>query len=109
MARTFKTLSLSLPPGIVEELASWGKLTGRSAARVAAEIVKREIAKLPTKEETRHRSWCCQAHVIPVQGALVIPEKHDLNRTWVPVIAFLCGMCRKQLHGREYEGWIADA
>ena len=108
MARTYKTLSLSLPPGVVEELDAIGKTTDRTGARVAAEIVLREIAKLPPTEEICRRSWCCQAHVIPVKGPLVIPEKHDVNRTWVPVVAFLCGACRKQLHGCEYEGWIAD-
>ena len=62
MARTAKTLSLSLPPGVVEELAKIGKPTGRTGARVAAEIVLREIAKIPKpKEETRRLSWCCQA------------------------------------------------
>lgn len=50
MARTYKTLSLSLPPGVVEELAMLGKPTGRVAARVATEIVLREIAKQPASE-----------------------------------------------------------
>ena len=109
MARTFKTLSLSLPPGVVEELTMLGKPTARVAARVAAEIVLREIAKTPApKEETRRRSWCCHARVVPVQGQLVMPEI-DGDRRWVPVIALLCSSCKKQLHGREYEGWIADA
>lgn len=109
MARTYKTLSLSLPPGVFKELAAIGKKTDRTGARVAAEIVLREIAKQPPKKKTHPRSWCCQAHVIPVQSPLVIPERHDMNRTWVTVVVFLCGMCRKQMHGREYEGWITDA
>jgi hypothetical protein len=110
MTRTFKTLSLSLPPGIVEELAMLGKATGRVAARVAAEIVLREIAKAPApREETRRTSWCCTARVVPIQGALVMPESALGDRRWVPVIALLCAACKKQMHGREYEGWIADA
>lgn len=110
MARTYKTISLSLPPGIVEELCMIGKPTGRTGARVAAEIVLREIASTPkAKEETRHKSWCCSARVMPIQGPLVIIEKEDVNREWVPVVVLLCSACRKQMHGREYEGWIADA
>lgn len=110
MARTFKTLSLSLPPGVVEELAAIGKTTGRVAARVAAEIVLHEIAKAPAPEETRRRSWCCHGRVVLIQGPLVIldEEKAYPDRRWVPVIALLCGTCGKQLHGREYEGWIGD-
>jgi hypothetical protein len=110
VARTYKTLSLSLPPGIVEELVAIGKPTGRTGARVAAEIVLREIAKLPDpKEETRRTSWCCTARVIPVHGPFVSPETPLGDRLWVPVIVLLCGACKKQMHGREYEGWIADA
>lgn len=119
MARTYKTLSLSLPPGVFEELAAIGKTTGRTGARVAAEIVLREIATTPktkkkakekTKEKTCHKSWCCGARVVPIQGPLVIiDKKYDMSRAWVPVIALLCASCKKQMHGREYEGWIADA
>lgn len=111
MARTYKTLSLSLPPDIVGQLSALGKPTGRTGARVAAEIVLREIARAPAlKEETRNKSWCCMARVVPIQGPLVIIDKeHDASREWVPVIALLCESCKKQLHGREYEGWIADA
>lgn len=86
-----------------------GKSTGRVAARVATEIVLREIAKLPTKEETRRKSWCCQASVTPIQGPLVLPETLTGDRRWVPVIVLLCSACEKQMHGREYEGWIGDA
>ena len=110
VARTYRTLLLSLPPGVVEELAMLGKPTGRVAARVATEMVLREIAQMPApKEETRRRSWCCQAIVTPIQGPLVLPETHIGDRHWVPVIALLCSACKKQMHGREYEGWIADA
>lgn len=87
-----------------------GKSTGRVAARVATEIVLREVAKMSApKEETRRRSWCCQAIVTPIQGALVLPETPTGERRWVPVVALLCSACLKQMHGREYEGWIADA
>lgn len=110
MARTYKTLALSLPPGVVEELSAIGKHTGRVAARVAAEIVLRDIAKLhDPREETRRKSWCCQAIVTPIQGPFVLPETPIGERRWVPVIALLCSACQKQMHGREYEGWIADA
>ena len=109
MARTYKTISLSLPPGVVEELTMLGKPTGKTGARVAAEIVLREIARTPQpKDVTRRKSWCCQARVVPIQGPLVIIEKDDVNRRWVPAIALLCEACDKQMHGREYEGWIAD-
>jgi len=107
MARTFRTLSLSLPPAVVEELVAIGKPSGRTGARVAAEIVLRAVAETPGKEETRYRkSWCCSSGVVPVQGQLVMPEKPDGKRCWMPVIALLCAACGKQLHGREYEGWI---
>jgi hypothetical protein len=87
-----------------------GKSTDRVAARVATEIVLREIAKLPApKEETRRRSWCCHARVIPVQGQLVMPETFDVKHRWMMVIVLLCDTCGKQLHGREYEGWLGDA
>ena len=109
MARTFKTLSLSLPPGVVEKLAAVGQPTRRTAARVAAEIVLREIAKAPApKGESRQKAWCCMASVVPVQGLFVMPETSEGERRWVPVIVLLCP-CGKQMHGREYEGWIADA
>lgn len=112
VARTYKTLSLSMPPGVVEELAAIGKTSGRTAARVAAEVVLREIARLPEPKEvrgSRNMSWCCMARVTPVQGALVLPETPSGDRRWAPVIALLCESCGKQMHGREYEGWIADA
>ncbi len=104
MARTYKTLSLSLPPGVVEELAMVGKPTNRVAARVAADIVLREVATSATKPKgTRQRSWCCHARVIPVAGQLVLPD-----RRWMPAVVLLCASCTRQLHGREYEGWVDD-
>ena len=110
MARTYRTLSLSLPPGVVEELAAVGKRTARTAARVAAEVVLREISKIPApKEETRHASWCCHAPIIPLRGQLVLPETTLGERRWVPAVVLLCDSCGKQMHGREYEGWIVDA
>lgn len=107
MARTFRTLSLSLPPGVVEELAAIGKTTGRTGARVAAEIVLRAIARIPEpKDETRRVTWCCQAPVVTAQGQLVLLESIFGERRWIPVVALLCSTCGKQMHGREYEGWI---
>jgi predicted DNA-binding protein len=41
MARTYKTVSLSLPPGVAKALTKIGRHTGRTGARVAAEIVLR--------------------------------------------------------------------
>jgi hypothetical protein len=109
VSRVARTLSLSLPPGVAEELAAIGRHTGRTGARVAAEIVLREIARTHApKEETRRKSWCCQSRVVPVQGHFVMPETGEGERRWVPVIVLLC-TCGKQMHGREYEGWIADA
>ncbi len=89
MARTYKTLSLSLPPNIVEQFVAIGKSTGRTGARVAAEIVLRAIARIP-------------------EPKLVLPESIFGERRWIPAIALLCSTCGKQMHGREYEGWIAD-
>ena len=110
MARTYRTLSLSLPPGVFAMLHSIGKKTGRTGARVAAEVVLRAVSKIPaSKEETRHVSWCCQASVIPLRGQLVMPESALGERRWVPAVVLLCDACGKQMHGREYEGWIADA
>jgi hypothetical protein len=44
MPRTYKTLSISLPPGVVQELHAIGQPSNRTGARVAAEIVLREVA-----------------------------------------------------------------
>ena len=110
MPRIAKTLSLSLSPGVAEELAAIGKRTDRTAARVAAEIVLREVAGYPKKKEgARSKSWCCSARVVPIKGPLVIIDsKLGMKREWVPVIVLLCEACKKQMHGREYEGWIAE-
>ena len=43
VARTYKTLSLSLPPGVVHELTKLGQSSKRTGARVAAEIVLRAV------------------------------------------------------------------
>lgn len=43
VARTYKTLSLSLPPGVVQELTVIGQRVKCTGARVAAEIVLREV------------------------------------------------------------------
>lgn len=110
MARTYKTLSLSLPPEVVVELEAIGKSTARTAARVAAEIVLRKVAEhASSSAKKRRRSWCCHGAVLPIRAQIVLPEKLDMGRTWVPAIIFLCGLCRKQLHEyNEYEGWITD-
>lgn len=110
MPRVARTLSLSLHPDVVEKLDAVGRATGRTAARVAAEIVLQDVSRRSApRGETRRKSWCCQARVVPTQGQLVLPETRDGDRRWVPVVALLCVACGKQLHGREYEGWIVDA
>lgn len=111
MARTYRTLSLSLPPAVFKTIGAIGKKTGRTGARVATEIVLREIAALPgpKKPETRRTSWCCQASVFPMQGPLICPETENGERHWVPAIVLLCDACGKQMLGREYEGWLGDA
>ena len=112
MARTYRTLSLSLPPDVVATLTTLGAPTGRVAARVAAEIVLREVLRPPVPVNAsagRSSSWCCAARVVPVQGPLVMPETPESERRWMPVIVLLCVVCHKQMHGREYEGWIGDA
>lgn len=109
MARTYKTLSLSLPPGTVEELAAIGKTTGRVAARVAVEIVRRELSRLSVpRSETRRPSWCCAAAVSATQGSFILPESPQGTRRWMPALLLLCTSCGKQQHGREYEGWIDE-
>lgn len=45
VARTYKTLSLSLPPGVVHELTVMGQTSKCTGARVAAKIVQWEIEK----------------------------------------------------------------
>ena len=45
MARTYRTLSLSLPPEVVAQLEKTGKEQGKTAARVAAEMVLYEVWK----------------------------------------------------------------
>ena len=90
--------------------AAIGRRTGRTGARVATEIVLRAISKIPEpKNETQRSSWCCQAHIVPARGLLVLPESPFGERRWIPAVALLCSTCGKQMHGREYEGWIADA
>ncbi len=54
MARTYQTLSLSLPPEIVTQLEKRGKKGKKTAARVAAEIVIREVNTSDVR--TAHRS-----------------------------------------------------
>jgi hypothetical protein len=116
VARTYRTLSLSLPPGVFEDLAAIGRKTGRTGARVATEVVLRAIAdaavdpSIPSPGLRRRRtSWCCQARVVPFRGQLVLPQINDGGGRWVPAIALLCDACGRQMHGSEYEGWIADA
>jgi hypothetical protein len=111
VARTYKTLSLSLPPAVVDELVRLGQPTGRTAARFAAEIVLHEVA---ARSETRKgmycKSWCCDAALTLIQGPLVILNKgHDTSRAWISVVVLLCETCKRQMHGREYEGWVVDA
>jgi hypothetical protein len=55
VARTYRTLSLSLHPKVVAELDRRGKRTNITAARMAAEIVLREIAKDNVDCEYRRR------------------------------------------------------
>lgn len=58
MTRTAKTLSLSLPPAVVEQLEARGKATRRTAARVAAEIVKSAVA---TSSQGLSTTLVCEA------------------------------------------------
>lgn len=44
VARTFRTLSLSLPPEAVQRLETRGRDTGKTAARVAAEVVLQDLS-----------------------------------------------------------------
>src|SRR5262249_1821450 len=102
-------ISLSVPPGVYDELAAIGKTTARTGARVATEIVLRELSRTPapSRHDTRRASWCCQAVVKAVTGSFMLPEV-DGDRSWISVVVLLCAACGKQMHGREYEGWIAD-
>jgi hypothetical protein len=91
MPRTFKTLSLSLPPGVVEELAAMGRLTNQVPARVAAEIVLREIARTPPRHGNTKQSRCCRADVEEIEGQFVMPA----NR-WMAATLRLCSSCKRQ-------------
>lgn len=107
MARTAKTLSLSLHPSAVAKLDAIGKATNRTAARVAAELVLADCARGPALRKERHQpSWCCQAVVIAARGQLVLPETEAGDRRWIEVVVLLCEACGRQMHAREYEGWI---
>src|SRR5688572_26229592 len=44
MARTYRTVSLSLPPEAVARLEARAKTEGKTAARVAAEVVLRDVS-----------------------------------------------------------------
>jgi hypothetical protein len=109
LPRTYKTLSLSLPPDVADQLATIGKATGRAACRVAADQVKAWAHGLSINRQPRRQlSWCCQAPVKAVQGVLVVPETAPkYEQKWVPVIVALCP-CGKQMHGEEYEGLLTD-
>ena len=110
MARTFRTLSLSLPPAAVDKLATIGARSSRTGARVAVDIVLNELARVPTpKAPGRQLSWCCQAQVVPVRGTFVLPETEAGDRYWVTAVVLLCRSCARQMHGTEYEGWLSDA
>jgi hypothetical protein len=107
VARTAKTLSLSLHPSVVAKLDAIGKASGRTAARVAAELVLHDCARGPApRKEKRMPSWCCQAPVTAVRGQLVLPESEAGDRSWISAVALLCEACGRQMHAREYEGWI---
>jgi hypothetical protein len=49
-------------------------------------------------------------YVVERNGKIAtLPQTNDGGGRWVPAIALLCDACGKQMHGSEYEGWIADA
>ena len=109
VARTFKTLSLSLPPDAFEQLAEIGSRSHRTGARVAVDIVLNELAGIPRPRNPERRlAWCCQAEVIPVHGTFVMPETEGGDRHWATVVVLLCKACGKQMHGVEYAGWLTD-
>ncbi len=56
VGRTAKTLSLSLPPRVVDALALAGRAHGKVAARVAAEIVIQQVAEMPLPPS----DWDCE-------------------------------------------------
>lgn len=107
--RTYKTLSLSLPPEAVEKLSAIGAPTRRTAARVAAELVLADLSRVkPSKDHliNRQLTGCCLSRVRVVCGQFLLPETVDGVRAWQPLVALFCGLCQRQLHGHEYEGWI---
>ena len=53
MARTYKTLSLSLHPDVVKELERLGKQLGLTPGRIAAQIVSREASPQYGSREQR--------------------------------------------------------
>ena len=65
MSRTYKTLSLSLPPNIVVQLEKRGKKDNKTAARIAAEIVIRDVNTSDVR--TAHRREFLQ-DIAPLLG-----------------------------------------
>lgn len=85
MARTAVTLSLSLPPEVAARLREIGRSTGRTAARVAAEMVRAAAAvELPKRGAS-----CC------VDSSLDVPPGQD----------YRCGTCHAQWRWTAAGGW----
>jgi hypothetical protein len=76
VARTYKTLSLSLPPEAVRQLEERARDVGKTAARVAAEVVLRElslfepISELQLMEGQRKMVHQCIVHERDSRGMI---------------------------------------
>jgi hypothetical protein len=76
MPRTYRTLSLSLPPEAVVRLEGLGRAVGKTGARVAAEIVLRDLSmsepfldSVPTDQgDTRMLLHDCVVHERDARG-----------------------------------------
>jgi len=71
MARTYRTISLSLPPEAVEQLEMIGKPDDKTAGRIAAEIVLRGLG-LPTIREPKTNG--ISARVTHLEKRLAVVE-----------------------------------
>lgn len=78
MARTYQTLSLSLHPDACIQLDARGRKIGKTAARVAAEIVIGELAMHPLGADDRDDALVvdgefCDCLVLRSEGARSMP------------------------------------
>lgn len=75
VARTYKTLSLSLPPVVVQELTVMGERMKCTGARVAAEIVLREVEARARPQEGSGGNRRCLTALVSAGAKLDIAAR----------------------------------